>query len=140
MPLWCAAYAYALVSALCLPRSGRHAVGLGASRSSLAQVVNSGVDMRVGERGLGHASKRLAGTWGLPVLLVRGNIEQDEEDEVGAEDTDASESGKLLSSAFTSARHVGKVSGREVSVRGEVDEACANRLVIMTGRATSGDC
>lgn len=96
--------------------------------------------MRVGQRGLGHASERLARTRGLPVLLVSGNVEQDEEDEVGAQDTNAGESGKLLSSAFTSVRHVGEVSGGEVGVRGEVDEACAIRLVIMTGHATPGGC
>lgn len=88
--------------------------------------------MGIGERGLRHAAKRLARTWGLPVLLVSGNVEQDKENEVRTEDTDTSEGGELLSGAFTSAGHPGVVTGREVSVRGEVDEAWAVLLVIMS--------
>lgn len=94
--------------------------------------------MGVGQRGLGHAAERLARTWGLPVLLVSGNVEQDEEDEVGAEDTNTSEGGKFLSGAFASTGHLGEVPGREVGVRREVYKACAILLANMPGSVVLG--
>lgn len=67
---------------LSLAGSGRATVGLGTSCSAvgLAAGVGSHVD-RVGERSLAHASQRLASS-SLAVLLVGGEVEGDEEDEV----------------------------------------------------------
>ena len=58
----------------------------------------------------------------LTGLLVRCEVEGDEEEEVRAENAHTSERGKFLASAFTAVWQVGKVGGCEISVRGEVDE------------------
>lgn len=73
--------------------------------------------------GLGHASESLAGTRWLALLLVGGEIEQDEEDEVGAEDDDAGECSKLFSCTLAVVGHPGKVGRGEVRVGCVVDEA-----------------
>jgi hypothetical protein len=79
--------------------------------------------VRVGKRCLRHATKGLAGARCLAVLLVRGEIEGDEENEVGGERANTSKGGKLLASALSSAWHPWEVGRGEVSVRREVDEA-----------------
>lgn len=49
-------------------------------------------------------------------LLVCGEVEGDEEEEVGAEDGHASECSELLAGAFAVVWHVGKVGRGEVGV------------------------
>lgn len=60
----------------------------------------------------------------LALFLVGGEVEGDEEEEVGGEDADAGERGELLAGALAAGREVGKVGAGEVGVGGEVDEAC----------------
>lgn len=116
----------ALTRHLSLARTGGSAVGLGASGAASRLAVGlgrSGASAKVGKRSLGHAAQGLAGGRGA-ALLVSGEVEGDEEHQVGAEDGDAGEGSKLLASAGTSVGHVGEVGRGEVGVRGEVDEAC----------------
>lgn len=82
--------------------------------------------MRVGERSLRHASKALSACRSLALLLVCGEVEGDEQNEVRADGNDTRESSKLLARALSSVRHPGEVGRGEVGVRGEVDEAEIN--------------
>ena len=59
----------------------------------------------------------------LSILTVGGDVEGDEEDEVGGDYTHAGESSEFLSRTFSCIRHPLEVSGGEVGVRCEVDEA-----------------
>lgn len=70
------------VANLSLAGPGSGSVGLGTSGLAigLAAGVRSHVD-RVGERSLAHASQRLASS-SLAVLLISGEVEGDEEDQV----------------------------------------------------------
>lgn len=56
-------------------------------------------------------------------LVVGGDVEGDEEQEVRAEDGHASKGGKLLTGAGAHVGHPGEVAAREVGVRGKVNEA-----------------
>jgi hypothetical protein len=75
-----------------------------------------------------HIDQRLlasvaAGTSRLAGLVIGGNVEGDEEDEVGADDADASHGSELLTGALA---HIGEpleVGGGEIGVGGKVDEA-----------------
>lgn len=112
---------------LSLARSGGGAVGLGASSGGTVGLALDGGSlnqMRVGEGSLGHASKALAAARRLALLLVCGEVEGDEEDQVGAEGDHTGKGSKLLASALASVGHPGPVGRGEVGVRGEVDEAC----------------
>lgn len=62
------------------PSSGTVGLGTSGSAIGLAVGVGSHVD-RVGKRSLAHASQRLASS-SLAVLLVGGEVEGDEEDQV----------------------------------------------------------
>lgn len=84
--------------------------------------------MGVGHRGLGHATKGLAGLVLRSFLGVGGNVEGDEEHEVRGEDTDAGKGSELLARALAGIGPRRLVGGDEVSVRGEVNESCP-RLV-----------
>lgn len=79
--------------------------------------------MGIGQRSLRHAAERLA-VVGLGILLVRGNVEGDEEDQVGRENTDASKGGELLAGTFAMVGHPGEVGGSKVGVGREIDETC----------------
>lgn len=107
--------------------SGGNTVGLGTGGLGTIGVAvegSGGLDqMRVGKGSLAHSSEALSAAGRLAVALVGGEVERDEEDEVRAEDTDTSESSKLLSGAPASVGHPGPVSRREVGVRGKVNEA-----------------
>jgi len=59
-------------------------------------------------------SESLASTRRLSILLVRGEVEQDEENEVGAEDTNTSEGSKLLSGTLARVGHPGEICRGEV--------------------------
>jgi hypothetical protein len=72
---------------------------------------------------LGHAAERLASTRRLSLLLVRGEVEQDEENQVGADDNNSSQGSELLSGALAIAGHPREVCRNEVSVGCKVDEA-----------------
>lgn len=111
-----------------LTRSGGGTVGLGSSGAGTGLAdVGSHMD-GVGQRSLAHAAQGLA-SGSLAVLLVGGEVEGDEENQVRAEDANASKGSKLLTSALASIGHVGEVGRGEVGVRGEVDEACFAKRV-----------
>jgi hypothetical protein len=112
---------------LSLARSGGGTVGPGAGSSGTVGLAldGGGLDqVRVGKRSLGHAAKALATARRLALLLVCGEVEGDEEDQVGAEGDDTSKGSELLASALASVGDPGPVGRGEVGVRGEVDEAC----------------
>lgn len=114
---------------LSLARSGGGTVGPGAGSGGTVRLAldGGGLDqVRVGKGSLGHASKALATARRLALLLVRGEVEGDEEDQVGAEGDDTSKGSELLASALASVGHPGPVGRGEVGVRGEVDEAEVN--------------
>ena len=57
-------------------------------------------------------------------LLVRGEVEGEEEEQVRRDDADARNGGELLARAFAHVGHVRPVGAGEVGPGGEVDEAC----------------
>lgn len=59
-------------------------------------------------------------------LVVGGNVEEDEEDEVGAENGHTGESGELFTGADTLVGHPWEVTAGEVGVGSEVNEAEVN--------------
>lgn len=131
MPLHagCIAFYYFVYSLQGLARAGNgtRAGGLGAGGGGLSNQV-----VRVGQRGLRHAAKALAGSRGL-VLLVGGEVERDEQNQVRAEDNDTSKGSKLLTSALAGIGHPGEVGRGEVGVRCEVDKSYAPLVVVQTG-------
>ena len=104
---------------------GLDSCGLGltvaGSRSSAA-ISSLAVD-GIRQRGLAHAADGLAATRALAVLPVGGEVEGDEEEEVRGQDTNTSESGKLLTSAGANVGKPGPVGRGEVGPGGEVDKA-----------------
>lgn len=58
----------------------------------------------------------------LSILLVSGNVEGDEEQEVGADNAHTSESCKFLPGTFASVWHPIKISRGEIGVRCKIDE------------------
>ena len=56
-------------------------------------------------------------------LLVCGEVETDEEEEVRGDDNHSGDSSELLTSALAQVGHLREVGAREVGPRGEVDEA-----------------
>lgn len=79
--------------------------------------------MGLGDRRLRHTAKGLASTRRLAILLVRGEVEGDEEDEVGGENSNTGKGGELLSSTLAGVGHPLEVGGGEVGVGRVVDEA-----------------
>ncbi len=69
---------------LSLARAGGGAIGLGASCGSTVGIaVDRLLNVEgIGERRLAHATQRLAACRSLTVLLVRGQVEGDEENQV----------------------------------------------------------
>jgi hypothetical protein len=114
-----------VASHLSLTGSSRGTVGLGSSGGGTVGLLDrSGLDqVRVGKRGLRHAAEALSAGRGLSLLLVGGEVEGDEEDEVRADGDDTRESSKLLARALASVGHPLEVGRGEVGVRGEVDES-----------------
>lgn len=91
------------------------AVGLGAG---------GGGDLEVPHVDQGLLASVAARTANFGGLVVCGNVEGDEEEQVRGDDGNTGESGELLTSALA---HVGspwEVDRGEVRVGGEVDEAC----------------
>lgn len=112
-----------LCASLSSARPGRGSVGLNAGRLGRgAAGVHDGLG--VGERGLAHPTNRLATAGTLAILLVGGEVERDEEEEVRAQDSYSGEGGKLFARALAHAGEVVEVGRDEVCPRGEVDEAC----------------
>jgi hypothetical protein len=69
-----------------------------------------------------EGTSSLATSWALSILLVGGDVEGDEEEEVGAEDTHARESCEFLSGALSCVWHPWPVGGGEVGVGRKVNE------------------
>ena len=84
--------------------------------------IQDGLSIR--ERGLAHPTNGLATAGALAILLVRGEVERDEEEQVRAEDSNSGEGGKLFACTLAHAGKVVEVGRDEVRPRGEVDEAC----------------
>jgi len=84
--------------------------------------IQDGLSIR--ERGLAHPPHSFAAAGALAVLLVRGEVERDEEEQVRAEDSNSGEGGKLFACTLAHAGKVVEVGRDEVRPRGEVDEAC----------------
>ena len=127
------------VANLSSPRSGRTAVGLNTGCLSVtvgASVRGTQNRLRIGEGSLRHAANGLAAGRALAVLLVGGEVERDEEEEVGAEDTHAGESSELLTGAPAGIGKPRPVGGGEVGPRSEVDEAC--RVLAVHNKDQSG--
>lgn len=81
--LFAAEHHEGLQTCLSLAGAGRHAGGLDTGRLGAAAGLDcSGNDVRVGKRSLRHLAEGLARTGGLLVLLVGGEVEGDEEDQV----------------------------------------------------------
>jgi hypothetical protein len=121
--------ANSIVSARHLGLAGSNgAVGLGASGGGTVGLLDrSSLDqMRVGKRSLRHASEALSAGRSLALLLVGGEVEGDEQNEVRADGNDTGESSKLLARALSSVGHPGEVGRGEVGIRGEVDETEIN--------------
>lgn len=64
-----------------------------------------------------------ARTADLGSLVVGGDVEGDEKQQVRGDDSNTSESSELLTGALAHVGSPGEVDGGEVGVRGEVDEA-----------------
>jgi len=82
--------------------------------------------VRVGERSLAHSAHSLASGRALAILLVGGEVERDEEEEVRAEDTNTREGSELLTRALPGVGEPRPVGRNEVGVRSEVNEAQVN--------------
>jgi hypothetical protein len=88
-----------------------------------------GVDLAVGESrnvwklSVFERSCSFASCWSLAIFPVGCNVEVDEEDEVGGDGNDASESGEFFTRALAGIGHPGPVCRGEVCVGCEVDEA-----------------
>jgi len=112
---------------LCLARAGDRSLTTGCCGSVRGSLATGG--NRAGDFGILHVNKSLATsvaarTSGLGGLLVGDQVEGDEEDEVGGEDTHAGKCGEFLTSAGTHVRSRGEVGAGEVGVGRKVDEAC----------------
>lgn len=105
------------------PRASGGAVGLDAGCLGIA--VRLAVDnvVRIRQRSLAHSPHSLAPARSLAILLIRGEVERDEEEEVRAEDADPRESSKFLASTLPGIGHPRPVRRREIGVRREVHEA-----------------
>lgn len=121
---------------LCLAGSCRVAIDLGTGslgvtveKTTLGLAVNEIVGVR--QRGLRHATEALA-VVGLALLLVGGDVEGDEEDQVGGKDANSRESSKLLACALAIVWHPLEIGGSEVGVRGEVDKAWTILVILTT--------
>lgn len=78
--------------------------------------------VRIRKRSLAHAPDRRPPRRLLAVLPIGGQIERDEQDQVRAENADASEGSELLARAFSSIGQPWPVSGCEVGPGREVHE------------------
>lgn len=108
---------------LCL--SGSRGVVVGPGTRGLGVLLGGlAVDevVRVGQRRLGHTAEGRAGG-ALGVLLVGGDVEGDEEDQVRGENSNSGEGSELLTSTPAHVGQPGEVAGGEVGPRGEVDES-----------------
>jgi hypothetical protein len=104
---------------------GRGAVLLAGSQSSLA-TAESPLDLLGSGEGLILHLDKSTGSASAALrlgLLVSGNVESNEQDQVAGQDAHASERSELLAGANAGAREPGEVAGGEVGIRGEVDEA-----------------
>lgn len=118
-------------SHLSLARAGGPAVGGGravllASGQSGLTTAESPLDLLGGREGLILHLDQGAGSAAATLLnglLVGGNVESDEQNEVAGQDAHTSERGELLTGADTGGGEPGEVAGGEVGVGGEVDKA-----------------
>ena len=90
-----------------------------------------GRDLKVPHLDQGLLASVAAGTSGLGGLVVGGNVEGDEENEVGADDTNTGHGSEFLTGALAHVRQPGEVGGGEVGVGGEVDEAWRLSVLVL---------
>ena len=125
------------------PRPGMSSSGLAGARSGSARASSRDYTIRaflrprsrgtmlrrrVWQREVLHRDQGVAS--GVPprpptlrLLLIRGEVEGDEEQEIAGQDGHARECGELLARALAAGRRPGEVGGGEVGVGREVDEA-----------------
>ena len=83
--------------------------------------------MRVGKRKGAHSDQSFSASissWSSldSLFSVGGEVERDEEQEIGAENDEASKSSEFLACAITCIGHPLEIGAGEVGVRGKVDE------------------
>ena len=69
-----------------------------------------------------QGSSSFATSWAFSILLVCGEVERDEENQVRTDYAHTSESSEFFTGAVSSVWHPWEVGGGEVSVGGEVNE------------------
>ena len=141
-------YAFSEHTCLRLAAAGCSSIGGTVGRSSCSNTV-SGTTTSDGKTPAGFTNSRhllilhLHQRAGSPAaalghrLLVRGEVEGEEEEEVRRDDADARNSRKLLAGALAHVGDVWPVSASEVGPRGKVDEAW-NLLAPVTYRKSIG--
>lgn len=85
----------------------------------------------IDRRLLAHLAHAPLTSFGAGLLLVSGEIEGDEEEEVGAKDADARERGELFAGAPAGRGEAGEISGGEVGIGGKVDESLDKSVEIV---------
>lgn len=127
-----------LPSRLRLPRARDRPVAAGGHWRAIGGL-GAAIGLGTGRRGdleVSHIDQGLlAGvatrTANLGGLLVGGDVEGDEQEQVRGDDGNTSESGELLTGALAHVWSPWEVGGGEVSVGGEVDEACGALVSIV---------
>lgn len=119
-------------SHLCLAGASDRAVGTTGrgGRAVGLDVGNGGGDLEVLHVDQGLLAGVATGAADLNLLLVGGDVESDEQEQVRGDNGNTSDSGELLTGAAAHAGSPGEVGGGKVAVRGEVDEACAQSLAL----------
>lgn len=115
---------------LSLARASDGAVGAASRASRAVGTLGAAVGVSGGRGDLEvlHVDERLlagvaARAADLGSLVVGGDVEGDEEQQVRGDDTNTGERGELLTGALAHVGGPGEVDGGEVGVGGEVDEA-----------------
>lgn len=102
-------------------RSGSLTVGVG---STVGTLLGNRRDLHVLHVDQGLFARVAAGSTALSGLLVGGEVEGDEEEQVGAENGHASKGSEFLSGALSGVGGPWEVGRGEVGVGSEVDKAC----------------
>lgn len=90
--------------------------------------------------GTAHAPERSAGLTTLSTaLLVRREVERDEEEEVGAKNEETREGGELLAGAGAVVGQPREVGGGEVGPRSKVNKTCSVQLAMVVLRTGNSE-